>query len=168
MATLPKLPNAEVRDTGTPKGRGVFALDALQPGDVVEICPVIVFECPYDDLPAELQEYVFDWSDLDDSVGKNMQAIAMGYGGMYNCDNPSNMRYESVTEGAQRLQRFIAYRPIKPGDELTINYSGKRGVDLPRFGGQFNRLSFLTSCSSKFSHRRSLPPKAVEAPGFLA
>jgi hypothetical protein len=28
------------------------------------------------------------------------------------------------------------------------------------------RLSFLTSSSSKFFHRRSLPPKAVEALGF--
>ncbi|MDB6106648.1 MAG: hypothetical protein JWO52_6647 [Gammaproteobacteria bacterium] len=62
----------------SPKGRGVFALQSFQASDVVEICPVIVFECPYDDLPAEPQEYVFDWSDLDSSAGKNMQAIAMG------------------------------------------------------------------------------------------
>jgi hypothetical protein len=54
----------------SPKGRGVFALQSFQAGDVVEICPVIVFECPYDDLPAELQEYVFDWSDLDSSAGR--------------------------------------------------------------------------------------------------
>jgi uncharacterized protein len=128
MATLPKLANVEIRHTGTPKGRGVFALQAFQPGDVVEICPVIVFECPYHDLPAELQEYVFNWSDLDSSAGKNMQAIAMGYGGMYNCDNPANMRYEAVTEGAQLLQRFVADRQINAGDELTVNYSGKRGA----------------------------------------
>ncbi len=52
----------------------------------------------------------------------------MGCGGMYNCDNPANIRYESVTEGAQLLQRFVADRQIKAGDELTINYSGKRGT----------------------------------------
>jgi uncharacterized protein len=130
MANLPKLINIEIRDTGTPKGRGVFALQAFQPGEVVEISPVIVFECPYDDLPSELQEYVFDWSDLDRSAGKNMHAIAMGYGGMYNGDSPANMRYEAMTAGAQRLQKFIADRPIKAGDELTINYSGKQGAAL--------------------------------------
>jgi hypothetical protein len=113
MSTLPKLPNAEVMETGTGKGRGVFALQAFRPGDVVEICPVIVFECPYKDLPPELQEYIFDWSDLDSTASNNMQAIAMGYGGMYNCDNPANMRYQSVTEGARLMQKFVADREIQ-------------------------------------------------------
>jgi hypothetical protein len=45
MAILPRLPNAEIRDTSTIKGRDVFALQDFQPGDVVEICPVTVFEC---------------------------------------------------------------------------------------------------------------------------
>jgi hypothetical protein len=128
MTILPTLPNVEIRNTATPKGRGVFALQAYQPGDIVEICPVIVFECPYSDLPVELQDYVFGWSDWDKSAGENMQALAMGYGGMYNSDNPANMRYELVTEGTQQLQRFIAARPIRAGEELTINYSGKRGA----------------------------------------
>jgi hypothetical protein len=65
---------------------------------------------------------------LDKSAGKNMQAIAMGYGGMYNGDNPANMRYESVTEGPRLLQRFIADRGIQAGEELTVNYSGKHGA----------------------------------------
>jgi hypothetical protein len=82
----------------------------------------------YNDLPAELQEYVFDWSDLEITAGKNMQAIAMGYGGMYNSDNPANMRCESVAAGSYLLQKFIADRRINAGDELTINYSGRRGA----------------------------------------
>jgi hypothetical protein len=148
MTIFPKLPNAEIRDTGTPKGRGVFALQAFQRGDVVEICPVMVFECPYNDLPAELQEYVFDWSDLHSSAGKNMQAIAMGYGGMYNCDNPANMRYESVTEGAHLLQRFVADRQIKAGDELTINYSGARGAAFSEGNRWFEGRDIVPICST--------------------
>jgi hypothetical protein len=128
MVILPKLPNAEFRDTGTPRGRGVFSLRALQPEDVVEICPVIIFQCPYKEMPKEVQEYVFDWSDLDAAAGKDMQAIAMGCGGMYNCDNPANMRYEAMIDGAQKLQRFVAVRQISAGEELTINYSGKHGA----------------------------------------
>lgn len=56
MSILPMPLNAEIKDTGTSKGRGVFALRAYHAGDVVEICPVIVFQCPYNDLPAELRE----------------------------------------------------------------------------------------------------------------
>jgi len=122
------LPNAEIRDTGTPRGRGVFALQDFRTHEVIEICPVIVFECPYDELPPELQNYVFNWSDLDTRAVPHMHAIAMGYGGMYNCDNPANMRYEPVTGGAQLLQRFVAEREIRAGDELTINYSGSQGA----------------------------------------
>ena len=147
MKTLPMLPNVEIRDTGTSRGRGVFALQPFQPGDVVEICPVIVFECPYEDLPAQLQEYVFDWGDLDGSAGKNMQAVALGYGGMYNGDNPANMRYEPVTDGTQLLQRFVADRQINAGEELTINYSGKCGA--ARSGGNrwFEGQSMVPVCS---------------------
>jgi hypothetical protein len=157
MASLPKLLNVEIRDTGTPKGRGVFALQSFQAGDVVEICPVIVFECPYDDLPAELQEYVFDWSDLDSSAGKNMQAIAMGYGGMYNGDNPANMRYEPVTEGAQLLQRFVADRQIKAGDELTINYSGKRGAAFSEGNRWFEKRGIVPIFSKQQGSQDSGP-----------
>jgi hypothetical protein len=128
MHTLPRLSNVEIRDTETPKRRGVFALQSFQSGEIVEICPVIVFQCPYDLLPKELQDYVFDWSDLDVNAPKDMQAIAMGYGGMYNGDNPANLRYEAVIEGVQLLQQFVAVRNINAGEELTVNYSGKRGA----------------------------------------
>ncbi len=128
MPTLPRLWNVEIRDTDSPRGRGVFALQSFQSGEVVEICPVIVFQCPHDLLPKELQEYVFEWSDLDIKAQKEMQALAIGYGGMYNGDNPANMRYEAVVEGAQLLQRFAAVRNINAGEELTVHYSGKCGA----------------------------------------
>ena len=120
MPTLPRLPNVESRDS--PKGRGGFALQSFQSGEVVENCPVIVFQCPHNLLPEELQEYVFDWSDLDVNAPKDMQAIAMGYGGMYKGDNPANMRYEAVIEGAQLLRSIV--RPRSDPREF-------RGVALP-------------------------------------
>jgi hypothetical protein len=162
MTVLPKLPNIEIRDTGTAKGRGVFALQDFQPGDVVEICPVIVFECPYDDLPTELQEYVFDWSDLDSSAGKDMQGIAMGYGGMYNSDNRANMRYESMTEGAQLLQRFVAQRQIKAGDELTINYSGKHGAAVSEGNRWFERRGIMPISAGQSLRKRANSQMAAD------
>lgn len=97
---------------------------------LVALCPVIVFECPYNDLPAELQEYIFEWSDLDRTAGNNMQAIAMGYGGMYNCDNPANMRYESVTEGARLMRRFVAGREIKHTEQHRFRTLRLRALDM--------------------------------------
>jgi hypothetical protein len=31
-----------VKDTGTPKGRGVFASRSLQAGELVEVCPILL------------------------------------------------------------------------------------------------------------------------------
>ena len=35
-----------------------------------------------------------------------------------------------MTEGARLMQKFVADREIKAGDELTINYSGKSGASF--------------------------------------
>lgn len=140
MATFPMLPNIENRDTGTPKGRGAYALQAFQPDDVVEICPVIVFQCPYDDLPRELQERVFNWSVLARAAESDMVAIALGYGGLYNCDNPANMRYEAVTGESEHLMRFVAVRAIGVNEELTVNYSSFGGGAESDRNGWFDRL----------------------------
>jgi hypothetical protein len=82
-----------------------------------------------------------------------MQAIAMGYGGMYNGDNPANMRYQSVAEGDRLLQIFMADRQIKVDEELTINYSGKRGAAR----SEGNRWFELSDMMQIFNARRQSP-----------
>jgi uncharacterized protein len=124
---LPVVPNVEIRDTGPLKGRGVFAAREFQTGEVVEICAAIVFRCPFDDLPRELQEVAFCWSGLAGLSEPHMQAIALGYGGLYNSKNPANMRYEAVAGAPHPLLRFIAVRTIQSGEELTVNYSAIGG-----------------------------------------
>jgi SET domain-containing protein len=116
-------PAAYIQDTKTAKGRGVFAARAYISGEVVEVCPVLVLRKSLLFFPKEIKTYVFDWATLA-QVPKT-EAIALGYGSMYNHDNPANMRYEADRELS--LLRFIAVRAINEGEELTINYNACGG-----------------------------------------
>jgi hypothetical protein len=133
----PLSPRVEIRDTGTAKGRGVFTLEAMAEGDIVEICPVIIFEMPFADLPAVIQTLVFDWSVLANRPGTH--ALALGYGGLYNDDNPANMRYEAIA--SESLLQLSAVRHIRPGEELTINYSARGGGAVWHDDNWFDRMN---------------------------
>jgi len=112
-----------VKDTGTPKGRGVFASKPLQPGELVEVCPVLLLRVSFDELPEDLQRVVFNWARLAGMNG--VQAVALGYGSMYNHDNPANLRYEASDDG--QYLRFTAAESIERDAELTINYNDTGG-----------------------------------------
>lgn len=118
-----KPPSVYVRDTGTPKGRGVFAARAFTAGEVVEECPVVLFRKPYTALHKELKTIVFHWERPEDSAAT--QALALGYGSLYNHANPANMRYE--TDAASLVLRLVAVRDIGADEELTINYNADGG-----------------------------------------
>ncbi|MDQ4121619.1 MAG: SET domain-containing protein-lysine N-methyltransferase [Acidobacteriota bacterium] len=119
-------PNVYVKDTGTAKGRGVFASRAFRKGEIVEISPVVLFQMQYNSLPKVVKTLVFDWEML---AGKDRNhALALGYGSFYNHNNPANMRYEADSEN--NLLRFIAVRDIDVDEELTINYSAEGGAPI--------------------------------------
>lgn len=119
-------PYVYVKDTGTQKGRGVFAARPFVAGEVVEECPVILFRKPYEVLHKELKTVVFHWEVPEGSAAT--QALALGYGSLYNHSNPSNMRYETDREAL--VMRFIAVRDIAPDEELTINYNADGGAHV--------------------------------------
>jgi uncharacterized protein len=119
-------PNTYIKDTGTAKGRGVFAARAFSNGEIVEICPVVLFHLHYNSLPKAIKTLVFDWETL---AGKpRTHALALGYGSFYNHDNPANLRYEA--DAVNSLLRFIAVRDIDVDEELTINYCAEAGAAL--------------------------------------
>ena len=119
-------PRVYVRDTGTPKGRGVFAARRFGAGEVVEECPVILFKKPYEVLHKELKTVVFHWPVPEGAAAR--QALALGYGSLYNHANPSNLRYETDTDSL--LLRYIADRDINADEELTINYNADGGAPV--------------------------------------
>lgn len=108
-----------VKDTGTIKGRGVFALRDFAQGEVVEQCPVIILLRAYNQLPPRIQTMVFNWGNL--AKTNPSYALALGFGSLYNHDNPANLRYEAMPEN--NAIHYIAVRAISKDEELTINYN---------------------------------------------
>jgi SET domain-containing protein len=106
------------------RGRGVFALRAFAPGDVVERAPVVVFpRVLVSGLGGTvLDDYWFWWDDA-------CNALALGCGSLYNHACPANARFERDFAG--RLLVFVAVRAIAPGDEVTINYGGDPDEPAP-------------------------------------
>jgi SET domain-containing protein len=99
-------------------GLGVFARTALEPGDLIEVCPIVV--CPVPDEThleqTSLRGLYFHWT--DDAV-----AVALGYGSLYNHAWKANARYEPDFDAD--LIRFFAVRAIAAGEEITVNYTGE-------------------------------------------
>lgn len=107
------------RVAGSPLGgRGVFATEAVAAGEVVEICPVIVV--PADQIDAlnatSLADHWYGWGDDGDA------AVAMGHGSFYNHDDDPTCEYEAHETIDALVIR--ARRDVRPGDELTIDYTG--------------------------------------------
>ena len=116
-------PSVYVRDTGSTKGRGVFAARPFGAGEVVEECHVLVIRKSYEALHKELKTFAFYWESPGSKAAA--QALALGYGSLYNHANPANMRYEA--DGEALLMRFVAVREISADEELTINYNADGG-----------------------------------------
>ncbi|MBM6616588.1 SET domain-containing protein [Bacillus suaedaesalsae] len=97
--------------------RGVFATQDLKKGQLIHIAPVI----PYPNEQHQhiektlLEDYVFEY-------GINHCALLLGYGMLFNHSYEPNAYYEIKFEN--HSFEFFAYRDIKAGEEVFINYNG--------------------------------------------
>jgi hypothetical protein len=105
--------------------------------EVVEICPVIVIAGSFQELPLELKRMIFNWKVLAGAPSNN-HGVALGYGSMYNHDNPANMTYGALPN--QLAIRFTAARDIFAGEELTINYNTRGGGAESHEDNWFDRM----------------------------
>ena len=103
-------------DRSTVHGAGVFADKAFAAEKVIERCPLLIVppEQAPDIADAIFGEYVYEW--------EGGYALALGFGSLYNHSPSSNARYE-MDYDAEEIH-VIAHRPIKKGEEITINYNG--------------------------------------------
>ena len=121
----PRIPRIVVRDTSE-RGRGVFAVDEIDAGVVIEDCPVVVV--PADQVAiiggTVLGSYHFQWGGTSED-----SAFALGFGSLYNHAHEPNAMY--VKKYEQRIITFISLRKIAAGEEITVSYNGGIGDDRP-------------------------------------
>ena len=100
------------------KGRGVFTVEAIEEGTVVEIAPVIVFSAEERTCLEKtgLYNYIFEWG--EDNTGC---CVALGWVSIYNHAGPANCEYVMNFEDCQMA--IIARQDLAANEELTINYS---------------------------------------------
>jgi uncharacterized protein len=106
-------------DNSFNKGRGVFSLEDLAVGTVIEIAPVIVMS-PEERVILDqtlLHDYIFLWG-----KDETQCCVALGYVSIYNHDYKSNAEYEMDFE--TNTIRIKTVRDIKKGEEIFINYNG--------------------------------------------
>jgi hypothetical protein len=123
-----------VKHTGTPKGRGVFAARNIELGEVIEVCHVVQLITPFLELPVELQRMVFDWEAM--AQIENMCALALGFGSLYNHNNPANANCNAGVDATTLI--ISAHRNIEHHEEITINYSGSPGEAIAEADSWFS------------------------------
>lgn len=116
-------PLGRVVDTGPEKGLGVVAVRDIAAGEVIETAPTILFSGEPDDFPPAIRDRVFGFDGMPGY--EELSAIALGYGSLYNHDNPANMGYAAADDASAII--FTAARDIAEGEELTINYDREPG-----------------------------------------
>ena len=115
--TLVEVRRAESRGLG---GRGVYAIDAIDAGTLIERSPVLLI--PKADLEPRgvLMSYLFDWSHKP----RERVCLGLGYLSLYNHQTHSN-----ATWALERpdLMTVTAVADIAAGEEVTIHYFGEPG-----------------------------------------
>ncbi|MDD5417616.1 MAG: SET domain-containing protein [Candidatus Nanoarchaeia archaeon] len=98
-------------------GRGIFATQDINEDEIIEDCPLIICNTADEEHfdKTALKDYYFDWEE-----GKTI-AIALGYGSLYNHSYNPNAKF---SENSQNTLIILAIKPIKKGEEITVNYNG--------------------------------------------
>lgn len=107
------------------KGLGVFALKDFKAGEIIEICPVLIFDTKGRKSleKTQLSHYIYPWRSTRGA------ALVLGYGSIYNhsfspnADWKQNFRTQSMV--------FRAVRSIKKGEEILVNYNGEPDEQTP-------------------------------------
>lgn len=98
--------------------RGVFATRDIQKGELIHEAPVL----PYPNEEHEhiektlLADYAFEY-------GINHSALVLGYGMLFNHSYQPNAVYDINFDN--HTFDFFAYKDIKAGEEVLINYNGE-------------------------------------------
>lgn len=113
------IPGIYIVDTAE-RGRGVFTVDALEKGDLIEICPII--KIPEAQLPLVDETILYDYYFLWEEPGYR-GCIALGYGCLYNHSLDPNARI--IFDYTDDTIKIECQRAIGAGEEILIDYTGE-------------------------------------------
>lgn len=110
-------PNLIIKETPT-KGKGVFALNAIEANTLIEVSPVIVLNAEDTKIihKTHLHDYYFIWGENQDK-----SAIALGYISIYNHAKTANCKHECDFENNTISIYTKVF--ISSDEELCINYN---------------------------------------------
>lgn len=127
---------AYIKETGTGKGRGVFAGRDFKKGELIEVAPIIVMYRPFAQVPPVLQTVIFNWTSLA-NLPQPASAVVLGFGSMYNHANPANMVYKANLEDT--TIHYIAVTDVSKDEELTVNYNAGGGSEVSETDDWFKK-----------------------------
>jgi uncharacterized protein len=102
------------------KGRGIYARAAIQPGELIDSAPVIVFDavdCARLDR-TRIGHYYFHWD--GDAEGDGRGALALGRVTL--CNHSPRPKAKVRRNLDAEMLDLVAVQPIHPGEEVTIDY----------------------------------------------
>lgn len=111
--------NVIVKKIGKHKGRGVFALRDFRVGEIIESCPVLVFDTKgrKNLEKTQLSHYIYPWRSTRGA------ALVLGFGSLYNHSFSPNADWKQNFRTKSMVYRTI--KSIKKGQEITVNYNGE-------------------------------------------
>lgn len=107
------------------KGRGVFAARNFSAGQVIENCPVLIFNSKERKHLEKtlLNYYIYPWRSTRGA------SLILGYGSIYNHSYSPNADWKQNFKTQSMVYRAI--RPIKKGEEITVNYNSEPDDQTP-------------------------------------
>lgn len=103
--------------TSPGKGMGVFAVEPIKEGEVIEECHLIKLPTKKWETSSLLVDYRFCYP-----MGENWEdyVLPLGYGCIYNHNDNNNAMWRN--HPIYRAFQFYALRDIEPGEEICTNY----------------------------------------------
>ena len=101
------------------KGRMVCTAHAVSPGEVIEVCPLIILPASETSTihQTKIHDYYFIWPD---ESGRT--CIALGYGSLYNHSSRPNA--DVTFDLTDHTMIISCIKPIAAGEEISIDYQG--------------------------------------------
>jgi SET domain-containing protein len=109
-------------------GRGVYAAYEINKGSILEKEELLVLS-PEDTLKVndtDLNMYTFKFNDTQD-------CLVLGKGELYNHSDDANVHYKLMWEYDRHVMVFYAVKPIQEGEQLFIDYSLDRDVNISTY-----------------------------------